>query len=164
MTNAEKLIVKFRNELRALKVAFKYAFSSVLMPENVPTASWSGSIAFSGGTAEALARLRVRFTRSDGRTEPPFVDFAQNVTISPSYPSYSESNLGVKWTGDDINYVDNQLFRCYVADTGVGYVDYYIDFTTLATSVYAMLSSISASINVEAISTVPGTITITRII
>lgn len=164
ISSAETWFVKLKNELKALKASFKYAFSSVLMPDNVPSTSWSGTINFSSGTSEALARFRVRFTRNDGRNQPPFVDFAQTVTFNPSYPQYSEIYQRVRMTGDDINYVDNQLFRGYVADVGTDYVDYYIDITTMTSGTYIGLSSVDVAINVEAISMVPGTINITRLI
>ncbi len=164
ISSIETWFVRLKNELRALKTSFKYSFSSVLMPENVPTTSWSGTINFSGGTAEALARFKVRFTRDDNIVKTPFVDFAQTVTFNPSYPQYSEMYQRVRMTGDDINYTDNELFRGYVADVGSNYVDYYIDITTLTSGTYIGLSSVDIAINVEAISLVRGSISIERII
>lgn len=161
ISSTERQIIKLRNEIRAEKVASKLAFSSVLMPENVPSTSWSGSISLTGETSEALARFRVRFERSDGRNEVPFVDFAQMVSFSPTYPDYSLAQ-GVRVTGNDINYTDEQNYRCYVAGTGAGYVDYNIDMTPTLANNYMALSSINIAISVEAISPVAGNLTITR--
>lgn len=160
--SAERQLIKLKNELRALKVATKLAWASVLMPDNIPRASWSGSVSLTGGTSAALARFRVRFSRADGRTESPFVDFAQIVSFTPTYYEHS-LNQGIRVTGNDVNYVDDQNYRCYVASTGSGYIDYNIDMTpTLATN-YSGLSSVTVGINVEAISPVKGRLTITKV-
>lgn len=163
ISNAEKYIVKLRNELRAMKVSFKYAISSVLMPDNIPTVSWSGNVSFSGGTTEALARFRVRFKREGSREEPPLVDFTLRVGFTPSYVSYSETSQRVRITGDDPDFTEASFYRGYVAEVGDGYVDYYVDIELATKNIYSGLSGVDVAINVEAVSVVKGTLTIERL-
>lgn len=163
ISNAERSIVKIKNELRAMKTSFKYAISSVLMPDNVPTVSWSGNVSFNGGTSEALARFRVRFKRDGGRAEPPLVDFALKVGFTPSYVNYSETNQRVRITGDDPDFTEASFYRGYVAEAGDDYIEYYIDIELATKNLYSGLSGIDVAINVEAISVVKGTLTIERV-
>lgn len=162
INDVQQRIVKARNEVKAQKVASKLAYSSILFPENTPRVTWSGTINFPWTADNVIARLRVRFTRNDGMDGAPFVDFAQNVTFSPTYVAYSAS-VGWIVTGNDTGYVDDQEYTGYVAATGSNYVDYYIDFLKDIQMNYNTLNSISASVEVEAISMVDGTLTITRI-
>ena len=163
INDVQNRVIKLRNELKAQKVATELAYSSVLFPENTPSATWSGTINLPTTPDNIIARLRVRFTRSDGVEGAPFVDFAQQVTFSPTYQAYSAS-LGWTVTGNDTGYVDDQEYTGYIAATGSNYVDYYIDFLRELTSNYYTLSSVQASATVEAISMVEGTLNITRII
>ena len=163
ISDVEQRIVKARNELKAQKVATELAYSSVLFPENTPRATWSGTINFPAQTNDVIARFRVRFMRSDGGDGAPFVDFAQNVSFSPTYLEFSASQ-GWTVTGNDVNYVDDQNYTGYVAGAGDDYVDYYIDFLRDLQANYFTLSSVNVGITVEAISMVKGNLTITRLI
>lgn len=160
--NAQKSLVSIRNELRAQKTATELAYSSILWPENTPQATWSGSIAFEVHD-DIVARFRVRFTRTDGKDGAPYVDFAQNVTFSPTYAAYSAS-LGWAVSGNDLGYVDDQNYTGYVAGAGSNYVDYYIDFVRDLISNYYTLWSIDVTIVAQAISMTNGTISITRLV
>lgn len=162
INDLQKRIVKARNELKALKTATELAYSSILWPENAAVASWSGPLALQL-VGDVVARFRVRFTRTDGGTGAPFVDFAQNVTFSPTYMEYSTS-LGWAVTGNDTGYVDDQNYTGYVAGAGDNYVDYYIDFVRDLVANYFTLSSVTVNIEAEAISMVKGDLTITRLI
>lgn len=155
-------MVRARNEIRAQKVATELAYSSILFPENTPHATWTGTITFPQYPDNVIARLRVRFTRSDGMEGAPFVDFAQSVTISPSYAAYSAS-IGWTVTGNDIGYVDDQEYTGYVAEAGSDYVDYYIDFLRDLAGNYYTLSSVQVTVEVDAISMVDGTLNITKV-
>lgn len=155
-------LVRARNELRSQKVAMELAYSSILWPENTPQVNWSGSIALQL-QGDVVARFRVRFTRTDGREGAPFVDFAQNVTFSPTYYDYTISE-GRTITGNDLGYVDDQNYTGYVAGAGTNYVDYYIDFVRDLISNYNTLSTINVAIVAQAICMTNGTLTITRLI
>lgn len=158
----EQRIIKARNELKAQKVAMELAYSSVLWPENAATASWSGSLTLQL-SGDVVARFRVRFMRTDGSEGTPFVDFAQNVTFSPTYLEFSASQ-GWTVTGNDTGYVDDQNYTGYIAGSGDGYVDYYIDFQRDLMSNYFALSSVDVTISAEAVSMTKGTLTIVRLI
>ncbi len=162
IADVERRLVKARNELKAQKVAMELAYSSILWPENAAKANWSGSLALQL-SGDVVARFRVRFTRSDDGEGAPYVDFAQNVTFSPTYMEFSRSQ-GWTVTGNDTSYVDDQNYIGYVAGAGTNYVDYYIDFTRDLISNYFTLSSVNVTIKVEAISMVDGNLTITRLI
>lgn len=162
ISDTQKRLVKARNELRAMKTASELAYSSILWPENAATVNWGGAIALQI-VGDVVARFRVRFTRTDGGAGAPMVDFAQNVTFSPTYMEYSTS-LGWTVTGNDTGYVDDQNYTGYVAGAGDDYVDYYIDFVRDLVANYFSLASITVNINVEAISMVGGTLTITRLV
>lgn len=158
----DQRIVKARNELRAQKVAMELAYSSILWPENTPQATWNGSVALQL-QGDVVARFRARFVRSDGIAGAPFVDFAQTVAFSPTYLQYTQS-IGWTVTGNDVSYVDDQNYTGYVSGTGSNYVDYYIDIVRDIMANYNQLSTINLAITVQAISMVPGTVTITRLI
>lgn len=162
ISDTQKRIVKARNELKAMKTATELAYSSILLPENAAVARWSGALALQL-VGDVVARFRVRFTRTDGGTGTPFVDFAQNVTLSPTYMEYSTS-LGWAVTGNDTGYVDDQNYTGYVAGAGDNYVDYYIDFVRDLVANYFTLSSVTVNIEADAISMVKGDLTITRLI
>lgn len=159
----EQRLIRLRNELKAQKVASELAYSSILWPANTPQQSWTGTITFPQSPQNVIARLRVRFTRTDGVSGAPFVDFAQNVTYTPTYYDYSVSQ-GWTVTGNDINYVDDQAYTGYIAAAGSNYVDYYVDFLRDLESNYFTLNSVQVTLNVEAISMVEGSLTITRLI
>ena len=163
INDIQQRMVRARNEIRAQKVATELAYSSILFPENTPRATWSGTISFPWTADNVIARLRVRFTRSDGMEGAPYVDFAQNVTFSPTYLDYSAS-VGWTVTGNDTGYVDDQEYTGYVSATGSNYVDYYIDFLRDLEINYNTLNSVQASVTVEAISMVDGTLTITKVV
>lgn len=162
ISDVEMRLVRARNEVKAQKVATELAYSSILWPENAATANWSGSIALELHD-DKVARFRVRFTRTDGVSGTPYVDFAQNVTFSPTYQQYSQS-IGCTVTGNDVGYVDDQNYTGYVAKAGSNYVDYYIDFVRDLISNYFSLSSINVTISAQAVAMVSGTLTITRLV
>ena len=144
ISDAQIRLVKLRNELKAQKTAMELAYSSILWPQNTPEATWSGTVNLQL-QGDVVARFRARFTRTDGKEGAPYVDFAQNVTFSPSYPAYCAS-IGWNVSGNDINYVDDQNYTGYVAGTGTNYVDYYIDLVRDLMSNYNAISTIDVNI------------------
>ena len=163
MESVQARLVRIRNELKAQKVASGLAFSSLLMPENNPTATWSGSISFaSTGADNILARIRFRFARTAG-SDAPMVNFTIATELSPKYASYIATQ-GLTVTGDDVDYVDEQSITSYVADSGDGWVDYYVDFDTTLLNNFYTLTAINATVTVTAVAMVAGTLTTERII
>ena len=163
--DVQNRLVKIRNEIKAQKVARELAYSQLLMPDNTPTKTYSGYIPV-GTTAQngTVARCRVRFTRIDGINSTPFVDFPFDLKFSPNYVQF-EASQGVTITGDDTEYVDEQCFVGYIAEAGTNYIDFYIDVTDTLLMVFdPNFPGITFSFTVEAVSTAPGTIDITRLI
>lgn len=158
-------LVQARNELQAQKVYSGLTYSNLLLPENTPQASYSGTISLSGSGTDPIARLRFRFTRTDGLIDTPMINFAANYSLSPSYTGYAVSN-GFSISGDDVASLN--LFGSdvvgYIGELGDGYVDYYIDFDDSLKSRFFSLNSLSISATVQAISNVVGTLTAERII
>lgn len=164
INDVQKRLVKIRNEIKAQKVARELAYSQLLMPDNTPSVTYSGTVTDSGSQRyDTLARCRVRFTRSDGIDETPFVDFTYDFKFSPTYVEFEQS-WGVTVTGNDTGYVDEQGYVGYVAGSGTNYVDFYIDITTDVVLSFAPFTSLNFTFTAEAISTVPGTLTVTRLL
>lgn len=161
----QQRIVEIRNELEAQKVYSGLTYSSLLLPENTPTKTYSGTINLSGGTATEVARIRFRFVRTDGLSYPPMINFANEITITPSYSQYAINN-GFTITGNDIdsaNLLGSEVVG-YIYELGDNYVDYYVDFSSSLRGRFFSLSSLSISVTVQAISNVIGTMTAERLI
>ena len=160
----EKRIVKARNELRSQKVAQELVYSQLLMPENAPTIAGSGAIDY--GSLErydVMARWRVRFTRTDGIKETPFVNFAYDFNFHPSYAEF-QSQSGVSVEGNDLNYPEEPLHSGYESAAGDDYVDFNIDVNTETAMTYSPFPNLSVDFSVQAISSVPGKLSLERLI
>ena len=165
--DVQQRIVKLRNEIKAQKVARELTYSQLLMPENTPSITYRGTLTHSGGPIDdVVARCRVRFTRTDGVDATPFVNFPFVLTLSPTYQEY-EASIGVTVTGDDPGCVDEQCYVGYIADSGDNWVDFYVDLTYYAIANFDSFerpfTSLDFSFTVEAISTVPGRLTVERV-
>lgn len=160
--DVQQRLVRIRNELRAQKVAMELAYSSILWPQNAATASITESLNLEL-TDGVVARFRIRFQRTDGINTTPCVDFAQSVSFSPTYTEFTQSQ-GATVSGNDVGYVDDQNYTGYVSGAGADYVDYYIDFLRDLISNYYALSTVTVTINAEAIAMVSGQLIITRVI
>lgn len=164
ITSTEKRIVNLRNEVKALKVASELAYSQLLMPENTPSVSYSGTVTSASVPRYAtLARCKVRFTRSDGSLDVPFVNFTLNFRFSPTYTQFMAS-WGIIVEGNDTEFSDEQVYDGYIAGSGPGYVDYYVDISTDIVLLFDPFTSIDFSFEVEAISMVSGTLTVERVV
>ena len=164
ITDTEQRIVNIRNEIQAQKTAQELAYSQLLMPENTPSATYSGTI--TSGAEErydTMARVRARFTRSDGVDEPPFVNFPFSLTFIPSYKDFV-AQWGEQVTGDDVDFADEQCYIGYVAGTGSNYVDFYIDIPTEIVMTFAPFTSLDFTVTVEAVANVAGTLSMTRLL
>lgn len=164
ISDVEKRLVKIRNEIKAQKVARELAYSQLLMPENTPTINYSGTVAYQGQERfDTLARCRVRFTRTDDGEGAPFVNFPFSFNFVPNYADFIREQ-GLNMTGDDIEFVDEQCYVGYIAEEGSNYVDFYIDITTEVIFNFEPFTSLDFNFTVEAISNVPGELTVERIL
>ena len=161
--DVEKRLAAVHNELKAQKVYSGITYSQLLLPENNPVESYSGSISLSGGGTGPLARLRFRFTRLDGSLDTPLVDFASRVSISPTYKEFAEANSFVFSKGD-LSYTTILGVNTYIGELGDGYTDFYVDFEQDLAFYYFSLSNLSVSVQVQAMANIKGTLIVTRTI
>ena len=163
MDNAQSRLVSIRNELKAQKSYSGIAYSRLLMPENTPSQTYSGSIGLSGSGNGPLARVRFRFTRTDGLTDPPLVNFAFTASISPTYAEFTRS-AGFDFTGNDLDYINSRQISGYIGATGDSTVDFYVDYSRGLSSMFFSINSLGTFINCQAIANVKGTLIEERII
>lgn len=161
--DVENRLAKLHNELKAQKVYSGITYSQLLLPENTPSKSYSGTADLSGSGTDPVARLRFRFTRTDGINEPPLVDFTLQVSISPTYKSFAES-YGFVFNANDLSYFTYTNVDGYINEIGDGYVDFYVDFNSYLRSMFFSLSSLSFSVTVQAIANVMGTLVVEKLI
>ena len=158
--DVQQRIVKFTNELKAQKVYSGLTYSQLLLPERSPTLSYSGIANLSG--SGLVARLRFRFTRTDGLIEPPFINFAYSFSILPTYKEFAQSN-GFIFSADDLTYIDRSSVAGYISEIGDGYVDFYVDFNSELRGRYFSLESININAACQAIANIEGNLTVERL-
>lgn len=155
----EAKLCALEDELKALKQRTPLFIGALQFPGSTPSATFSGTLDNSGMNLVVL-RLACKFQRSDGISQAPLVDFAFKSTVSPTYVEYMAS-VGVTITGNDPNVSQDFAVKGYEAETGEDYVIYYID---VYNSVWPAVLTGTFLATVQAISTAPGTLTITRLI
>lgn len=163
MYDTQSRIVGMRNELQSQKAYSGMAYSQMLMPENTPSQTYSGSISLSGSGNGPLARVRFRFTRTDGLIDPPLINFAYTATISPTYAEFVRDN-GFSFTGNDLSYIDATNISGYIGETGDGFVDFYVDYSRQFTSMFFSRNSLTTTVTCQAIASVKGTLIEERVI
>lgn len=159
--DVQKRIVELHNEVKSQKVFSGLTYSQLLLPENSPVQTYSGTISLSG--SGLISRLRFRFERKDGLLDTPMISFAYSASISPTYKSFAESN-GFSFSANDLSYLDNQNISGYIGEIGDGYVDFYVDFGAALRDMFFSLSSLSISVTCQAISNVLGNLSVEKII
>lgn len=159
----QQKIVELRNELQAQKVYSGLSYSQLLYPENTPSLSYTGTASLSGSGETPVARVRFRFTRTDGINETPLVNFAYDASYSPSYKQFAES-YGWSFTGNNFDFFEKEDISGYISGTGDNYVDFFIDFNYTIRDALFSLSSIGISATCQAIVAVNGTLSVERII
>lgn len=143
--NVQKRIIELRNELRAYKIATPLNYGALDSPTTVPSASWSGTFSgyyanISTGAGYIWQRWLAVFTRSDGNSVTPYVDFA-----------FDYSSNGV---------VGERALTSYVYETGANSVTFAVELNDYA---YNLTGSMTFSLTVQAISTINGTISLTTV-
>lgn len=159
----QQKIVELRNELKAQKVFSGLAYSQLLYPENTPSQTYTSTANLSGSGETPVARIRFRFTRTDGINETPLVNFAYDASYSPSYKQFAES-YGWSFTGNNFDFFEKEDISGYISGAGDNYVDFFIDFNYTIRDALFSLSSIGISIICQAIVAVNGTLSVERII
>lgn len=159
----QQKIVELRNELKAQKVFSGLAYSQLLYPENTPSQTYTSTANLSGSGETPVARVRFRFTRTDGINETPLVNFAFDASYSPSYKQFAES-YGWSFTGNNFDFFEKEDISGYISGTGDNYVDFFIDFNYTIRDALFSLSSIGISATCQAIVAVNGILSVERII
>lgn len=159
--DVQNRVTQLHNEVKAQKVFSGLTYSQLLLPENSPTVSYSDTVSLSG--SGVVARIRFRFTRTDGLTNPPMINFAYSTSISPTYKSFAES-YGFSFSADDLSYLDWRDIAGYIATVNDGYVDFYVDFSPELRSMFFSLNSLSISVTCQAIANVSGTLSVERLV
>lgn len=161
--DVEKRLAAVHNELRALKVHSGLVYSQLLLPENSPVQSYSGKVSLSGSGTGPVGRIRFRFSRSDGVLDPPLVDFASEVEISPTYQQYAEDN-GFTFYANDLSYLTPLETDVYIGELGDGFVDFYVDFDRYLQTAFFSLNSLDVKVTVQAMANVKGTLSVEKVI
>lgn len=161
ISDVEGRIIKSRNELKSLKVATELSYSSMLMPENAPTATYSGSINLNAMN-DPMARVTATFTRSDESEITPYVDIMLDTDIF-TYEDWVKS-IGGTVSGRDVKWGQSGLFTVYVDNTTDKSVTFNIDVTQNVMQLSGVMSSVDFTIRATAISPVSGTLTLRRAI
>lgn len=159
----QQKIVELRNELKAQKVFSGLAYSQLLYPENTPSQTYTSTANLSGSGETPVARVRFRFTRTDGINETPLVNFAFDASYSPSYKQFAES-YGWSFTGNNFDFFEKGDISGYISGAGDNYVDFFIDFNYTIRDALFSLSSIGISATCQAIVAVNGILSVERII
>lgn len=162
LMDVQNRIVKLQNEVKAQKVFSGLTYSQLLLPENTPSKTYSGTIDLSKST-DPIARVRFRFTRTDGVTATPMINFTYSATITPSYKTFAES-YGFVFSANDLSYIDTTESNGYIGALGDGYVDFYVDFALSLKSQFFSRSSLSISVTCQALANVQGTLSVERAI
>lgn len=156
----ENKLVEMENELKALKQTAPVSLGALEFPQSTPTQTYTGSIDTSSQNY-VVARIEAKFTRSDGLQIAPMVDFAFDIAVSPTYQEYMAS-MGIEITGNDPNVMTEFYTTAYEASTSSDSVTYNIDVLNAIAPYAGATATITAT--VQAISTVNGTLTLTRTI
>ena len=159
--NVQTQINRIQNELKALKATSPLNIGALEFPDHAPTASYSGTMADVGISADyVVASFEATFTRSDGVPNTPFVDFAFNVELHPNYVE-EMAEQGVAITGNDPNAENGDPFvHGQISESGSNYVKFLIEVVSGAFT-YAHQTA-TVALTVQALSTVEGTLTLTR--
>ena len=161
--DVEKRIAAAHNELKAQKVYSGLAYSQLLYPENTPAQTYSSTASLSGSGQDPVARIRFRFSRTDGINEAPMVNFAYNASYTPSYKKFAEDN-GWTFTGKDFSFFEKYDISGYISTVGDKYVDFLVDYNYTIRNALFSLNSIGISVTCAAIVSVKGNLTVERVI
>lgn len=161
--DVEKRIVALRNELQSQKVSSGIAYSQLLLPRNTPILSYYGTASWTNSTTAPIARLRFRFSRTDGQLDPPLINFTHLSYCTPTYKEYAIDN-GLSFSPNvDMGYQDSSVIEGYIAELGDGYVDFYVDFGAKIMKNYFSLDSIGIRSTCQVISNVYGELSVERL-
>lgn len=160
--NATKRLSAVENEQKAQKVATGLNYGQLANPGDAPTATYSGHV--NNSNNNPVAAWVATFTRTDGLTETPFVDFAWDFSLAKGYyQDQKDAGYITSFSGRDKLAIDQITVVDAPDDFGPGYVKWRI-FIPPFYWFYLSGNGTDVSLNIQAISMVPGTLTLARVI
>lgn len=167
MMNVEARLVAIDNEQRAQKVAHALNYGSLASSEAASTAQWSGNVgnAVSATDSNVIARWVATFTRTDGIERTPMVDFAYDYVlgryiVDDAMAGGSYSSI----TARDRHSDDEGAWNDGLWVVGENSVSWKIEIVGAHGNwFYQNSDGTSVNLAVQAISPVPGTLTLARV-
>lgn len=142
-------LVNVETELNSQKIATPLNYGQ-LAGGSRPTASISSGFQINN----VPVRWAVRFTRTDGVELAPMADLCWNMSTSP----YNQ------WvTGVDRQAQVESAFDFKISDIGAGWIEWVISVEGGRAWPWDFQNTVNVTINVEAVSMVPGNISIRRV-
>lgn len=162
--NVTKQLLAIENEQRAQKVVSTLNYGQLVKPQNTPTQTWSGTVTNAFDTnAGVNARWIATFTRTDGVNLAPYVVFPYEYILGRGmYEDYLAAGMISAVSGRDKKAVDEYNFFDELLEIGPNYVKWKIEIDNQY--YYYATDGTSVNLTVQAISMVPGTLTLTRVI
>jgi hypothetical protein len=162
--NVTKKLLAIQNEQKAQKVASTLNYGQLVKPLNTPTQTWSGNVQnlvdFDSGVN---ARWIATFTRTDGIDQPPYVMFPYDYVLARySYDDLIESGSVTSVSGRDKRAIDEFNFFDELAEIGSNYVKWKIEVDNQF--YYNASNGTNVTITAQAVSMVPGTLTLQRVV
>lgn len=162
--NIERRLIAIENELQAQKVATELNYGQLTLPSATPTASWSGAVTNNGGNTNFAALWVLTFTRTDGVEKAPLVDFCWDFSLGKwNYQDLIDGTSITAVTGPDRRADDEVKWQEGVYGVGANFVKWYVGINA-STWFYMSSNGTTVSLTTEAVSMVPGTLTIARVI
>lgn len=160
----EQRLLELENELRARKAASPLNYGA-LQRGDTPTVRWDGQVRNPTPDKLHAARFVVTFTRTDGINLAPYVNFAYDYTLGRYYyDDQIAAGYLSSVSGRDLHAMDEHEFADGIYSTGNNYVQWRIDFGATGQWFYSGSDGTDIHLTVQAISTVPGTLRIERVI
>lgn len=163
--NVTKQLVAIENEQRAQKVATTLNYGALVRPANAPSQSWNGNVSNRIDDATGLdARWIATFTRTDGVNKTPFVDFPWTYTLDKyQYDDMIAVGSYQSVSGRDTHANDELKVTDGLYEIGQNYVKWKIEILgNNGTWFYVSSDGTGIHLTVQAISMVPGTLTLER--
>lgn len=156
--STEQRLTTLEQEVRALKSYFAPVLGQLRYPNSAPTQSYHGTIDTSSQNL-IIAKFEATFTRDDGLTESPLVDFSYSAHVSPTYADYLAS-IGVTMTGNDLTAYEDFYINGYTSSVGPGTITFVVEVQN-AVAPWGNANK-NFDLDVQAVSTVKGSLTLTR--
>lgn len=162
--NVTRRLLAIQNEQRAQKVATSLNYGQLQLPNETPQASWSGQVRNLINMAQGVnARWVATFTRTDGVDSPPLVSFPYEFNLARYF--YDDLIASGEITGasgrdrranDEYNFFDSLL------EVGSNYVKWKIEIS--GQWFYWASDGTTVNLYIQAVSMVPGTLTLERVV